>query len=169
MKIIVRLAPIALSALLMAGCSGMSNRKGGEGPAPVAGSADTSGVAGESRYGASRLGTPGDPLSQRVVFFEYDSNEVTHEGREILLAHARKLSSTRGSVTLEGHCDERGSREYNIALGERRASAARSILTSAGVSPSQILTISYGEERPAEMGVSDDVLAKNRRVEIVYR
>ncbi|OGT88174.1 MAG: hypothetical protein A2286_02995 [Gammaproteobacteria bacterium RIFOXYA12_FULL_61_12] len=167
MKISVKLAPLALSAVLLAGCSGMSNRK--DGPAPVAGGADTSGAAGESRYGANRLGTPGDPLSQKVVFFEYDSNEVTPEGRTILLAHARKLASSRGSVTLEGHTDERGAREYNIALGERRATAARDILTGAGVSAGQILTISYGEERPAEAGGSDDVLAKNRRVEIVYR
>lgn len=167
MKITIKLLPVALSLLLAAGCSGMGNRKG-QGPAPVAG-ADTSGASGDSRYGANRLGTPGDPLSQRVIFFEYDSNEVTQQGREILMAHARKLASSRGSVTLEGHCDESGSREYNIALGERRAAAAKAILTSGGVNPGQILTISYGEERPAESGAGEDVMSKNRRVEIVYK
>lgn len=166
MKMFVKLVPLAISAVLIAGCGNSNTRNG---PAPVAGGADTSGAAGESRYGADRLGKPGDPLSQKVIFFEYDSSEVTPESRTVLMAHAQKLSSSRGSITLEGHGDERGSREYNISLGERRAKAVQSVLTSAGVSPSQIMTISYGEERPAVAGSGDDVWAKNRRVELVYR
>lgn len=101
-----------------------------------------------------------------VFYFEFDSAVLTSEARAALLLHAQDLKSSGESVRLEGHADERGSREYNMALGERRANAVRDFLVLQGVSGSQIETVSYGEERPVEMGSSEYAWSKNRRVEL---
>ncbi len=110
------------------------------------------------------------PLGVRTIYFEFDSSDVPESGHIIIEAHARYLSNHSGAlITLEGHADERGSREYNIALGERRADAVRKLMTLLGASDPQIRTISYGEERPAADGHDDSAWSLNRRVEIVYR
>lgn len=107
--------------------------------------------------------------ADRVVYFSFDSSEILPESQAIIARNARVLAGNRRVVTqLEGHTDERGSREYNIALGERRANAVRQALIATGVSPQQIRAVSYGEERPAASGESEQSYALNRRVEIVY-
>jgi peptidoglycan-associated lipoprotein len=114
-------------------------------------------------------GPSGATLAKRVVYFDFDSSEIKGEGTDIVAAHAKFLaanSTTR--VRLEGHTDERGSREYNIGLGERRAQAVRRALLLQGAADAQISTVSYGEERPAVPGHDEAAWAKNRRVEIVY-
>ena len=108
-------------------------------------------------------------LATRIVYFDFDSSEIKGAGTDVVAAHAKYLashSSTR--VRLEGHTDERGSREYNIGLGERRAQAVRRALLLQGATEAQITTVSYGEERPAVPGHDESAWAKNRRVEIVY-
>ena len=101
---------------------------------------------------------------QDRVLFEYDSSEISEEAKKILDTQADWLKSdTSITITIEGHCDEKGTREYNIALGEKRAEAAKSYLVSNGVSDSRIKIISYGKERPAFFGVSNNAMAKNRR------
>lgn len=101
---------------------------------------------------------------QDRVLFGYDSSDLSDEAKKILDTQAAWLKSDAAiKITIEGHCDERGTREYNIALGEKRANAAKSYLTSNGVDSSRIKTISYGKERPAFFGTNEDVLAKNRR------
>ena len=108
-------------------------------------------------------------LAQRVVYFDFDSSVVHDDAMSMLRAHAEYLSNNNGTIiTVEGHCDERGTREYNIALGERRADAVRRILMANGVAASQIKIISYGEERPAALGHNEDAWAQNRRAELVY-
>ncbi len=109
-----------------------------------------------------------DPLADvdTVFYFEFDSAVLTSDARQALLVHAEDLKATSRSARLEGHADERGSREYNMALGERRANAVRDFLVLQGVSRTQLETISYGEERPAELGSSEFAWSKNRRVEI---
>jgi peptidoglycan-associated lipoprotein len=98
------------------------------------------------------------------VFFGYDSSELTAEGRATLEKQAQWLRTYGNtSVTIEGHCDERGTREYNLALGERRANAARNYLISLGVDANRVNTISYGKERPAVMGSDNSSWAQNRR------
>ena len=98
------------------------------------------------------------------VFFAYDSYEVDDAGKAVLAKQARWLQRYPGQkVTLEGHADERGTREYNLALGDRRANAAKNFLAAQGVSPSRISTISYGKERPAVQGSDEEAYAKNRR------
>lgn len=111
----------------------------------------------------------GTVSADRIVYFNFDSSEILPESQTIIAANARTLASNPRIITqLEGHTDERGSREYNIALGERRASAVRQAMVAMGVPPQQIRTVSYGEERPAAPGQSEQSYALNRRVEIVY-
>lgn len=101
-----------------------------------------------------------------VVYFEFDKYELTPESRALLLAHAEKLKGASTSVRLEGHADERGSREYNMALGEKRANAVRDFLVLQGVKAASLETVSYGEERPVATGHDDSSWSQNRRVEI---
>jgi peptidoglycan-associated lipoprotein len=103
------------------------------------------------------------------VYFDYDRAEIRAEFVPIVTAHAKYLNGNASRrVRLEGHSDERGSREYNIGLGERRAQAVRRALMLQGVTEAQITTVSYGEERPAVQGGDESAWAKNRRVELIY-
>ena len=104
-----------------------------------------------------------------IIFFDFDSSEVRAEDTDTVAAHAVVMSGNmRVKVRLEGHADERGSREYNIGLGERRAQAVRRLLLLQGVSAGQISTVSFGEERPRATGSTESAWAQNRRVEITY-
>ena len=104
-----------------------------------------------------------------VIYFEFDASEVRAADQDMVSRHAMQLGNNPDSrVRLEGHADERGSREYNIGLGERRAQAVRQMLMIQGVSAAQISTVSFGEERPVEFGSSEDDYAQNRRVEFKY-
>ncbi|MCI0435582.1 MAG: peptidoglycan-associated lipoprotein Pal [Gemmatimonadetes bacterium] len=108
-------------------------------------------------------------LAERIIYFDFDNAEIRPEYRDIVAAHAQRLARTSGvKVRLEGHADERGSREYNIGLGERRAQSVRRALMLQGVGDGQIVTVSYGEERPVQPGSDETAWAKNRRVELVY-
>ena len=104
-----------------------------------------------------------------IIYFDYDRAEIKPEFVPIVTAHAKYLNTASGNkIRLEGHSDERGSREYNIGLGERRAQAVRRALMLQGVTEAQITTVSYGEERAAVQGSDESAYAKNRRVELVY-
>ncbi len=106
---------------------------------------------------------------QMVIYFDFDSSEVRPQDQDLVAGHAMQLSNNQAyRVRLEGHADERGSREYNIGLGERRSQAVRQLLMIQGVGMSQISTVSFGEERPAARGSSESDYAQNRRVEITY-
>ncbi len=106
---------------------------------------------------------------QAVVYFAFDSSEITAQSASVLNQHASLLSSNpTAEVLIAGHTDERGSREYNMALGERRAQAARDYLAAQGVSTNNIRVISYGEERPAVAGNTEEAYAQNRRAELSY-
>ncbi|NNF65972.1 MAG: peptidoglycan-associated lipoprotein Pal [Gammaproteobacteria bacterium] len=109
-------------------------------------------------------------LGQRTLYFEYDRSDIRSDFLDVIEAHAKNLARNPSQkILLEGHCDERGSREYNIGLGERRAHTVRRAMLLQGVSANQISTISYGEERPALKGHNESAWARNRRVEIIYR
>jgi peptidoglycan-associated lipoprotein len=109
-------------------------------------------------------------LADRIIYFEYDSAKLSSESIAILETHGNFLA-TNGEVTvrLEGHTDERGSREYNIALGDRRAQSVRRVLLFQGASSDQVETVSYGEEEPAVAGHDEAAWGKNRRVELIYK
>lgn len=120
--------------------------------------------------GQVAAGAGGSMVSaDRIVYFDYDSADIQPESQAIIEANANALRKNPRIITqLEGHTDERGSREYNIALGERRANAVRQVMSAMGVSPQQIRIVSYGEERPAANGRDERSYMLNRRVEIVY-
>jgi peptidoglycan-associated lipoprotein len=104
-----------------------------------------------------------------VIYFDYDKAEIRSEYVSVIAAHAKFLNgNVNRKVRLEGHTDERGSREYNIGLGERRAQQVRRALMLQGVTEAQIMTVSYGEERPAASGSDEEAYGKNRRVEMGY-
>jgi peptidoglycan-associated lipoprotein len=108
-------------------------------------------------------------LATRVVYFDFDSAVIQGAGVDVVAAHAKYLAANpQARVRLEGNTDERGSREYNIGLGDRRAQSVRRALLLQGVTEGQLTMVSYGEERPADPGHDEAAWAKNRRVEIVY-
>jgi peptidoglycan-associated lipoprotein len=125
------------------------------------------GVAPEPNEG--RVNLPPELVERRVIFFPYDSDTLGAAELELVAAHARFMSGQPGvRLRLEGHTDERGTREYNIGLGERRAQAVRRAFGLQGIAEARLATVSYGEEQPAVTGSDDAALARNRRVELVY-
>lgn len=131
--------------------------------AGVAGSALPADASGDPRK------NPASPLSKRSIHFDFDSFVVKDEYRPMLEAHAGYLKSKRDSrVILQGHADERGSREYNLALGQKRAEAVRKVLAVIGVNDSQMEAVSLGEEKPRNPGSTEEAYAENRRTDIVY-
>ena len=127
-------------------------------------------LAGCSSSSTGRQGASSSVASEfeRVVgdkvFFAYDSASLSTEAKSTLMRQAVWLTEHKTfNLTVEGHCDERGTREYNIALGERRAAAVKNFLTSQGVESARIETVSYGKERPAVMGTNEEAWSKNRR------
>ena len=112
---------------------------------------------------------PANPLSKRVIYFDYDKDAVKPEFASLVQAHAAFLSQNRNrKIRLEGHADERGSREYNMALGQRRADAVRKATAVLGVGNDRMETISFGEDKPRSNGHDEAAWSQNRRVEIVY-
>jgi peptidoglycan-associated lipoprotein len=149
---------LACVLAVLSGCSSTSTQDdAANGSDVTTGSAATDGVNSSA-----------DALAnlQSVVYFDFDQSMLGSETRAILLAHAEALKTAPRSVRLEGHADERGSREYNMALGERRGNAVRDFLILQGVDSSLLETISYGEEYPAVLGSFENAYEQNRRVEI---
>ena len=138
---------------------------------PIAGSDTQASALTEDTLSAQQLLDQVDsPIASRVIYFELDSAKVSDESLKLLEAHGDFLAGQGNvNVTLSGHGDERGSREYNIALGDRRAQSVRRILLFQGASSDQIETVSYGEEQPAVLGHDEAAWAKNRRVELIYQ
>jgi len=141
----------------------------GSGSGPGASTAGTGGSGGPEVFRE----VPGQGtglLSRLVIYFDFDESDIRSEFNSMLAAHGEYLAANAGAqVRLEGHADERGSREYNIGLGERRAQAVRRVLLLQGAAPEQLATVSYGEERPAVIGSDEEAWGLNRRVELVYR
>ena len=170
MKNFVSTAVLVASLALLAGCPSKPQEQ--PPPPPQTPTTDTSGVddAGAvARRHRRRPGPSGELLSKRIVYFDFDRADIRADSQSVVAAHARYLAKNPAQkVRLEGHADERGSREYNIGLGERRGQAVRRALLLQGVAEVQLSTVSYGEERPAAAGSDEQTYALNRRVEIVY-
>ncbi|MCP1674093.1 peptidoglycan-associated lipoprotein [Natronocella acetinitrilica] len=116
------------------------------------------------------LDDPDSPIGRRTIYFEFDSSDIREQDLEIVEAHARFLADHPDQrIILEGHTDERGSAEYNLALGERRAQSVKRAMVLSGASEDQIRVISYGEEKPADLGSNEEAWSANRRAELVYR
>lgn len=173
---VISLSALFASVVLLAGCNTSPVKKGETPPAQTTApsGAATSGAPGTG-VGAGQQLTPEQLARQElekigyIIYFDYDKSDIKAEYSAVVAAHAKYLASNPSlKVRLEGNTDERGSREYNIGLGERRAQAVRQALMLQGVSDSQITTLSYGEERPAVDGHDEAAYAKNRRVELAY-
>jgi peptidoglycan-associated lipoprotein len=119
---------------------------------------------------ANPLMDPSNILSKRSVYFDFDSNSVKDEYRGLITAHSRYMTGEKRDtrIRIEGNCDERGSREYNLALGQRRAEAVKKVMTVLGVQDGRIETVSFGEEKPAAPGHDEQSWAQNRRADIKY-
>ncbi len=156
----LRFLSLLAGVLLLAACADTTPTTGG-----AAGGASASTPSTPSS-GSVQPGTEQD-LVQNVgdrVFFDYDKSDIKAEGRQVLQRQADWLKKySNVTVTVEGHCDERGTREYNLALGERRATAVKKMLVALGVPASRVSTISYGKERPAVVGSNEAAYAQNRR------
>jgi len=154
---------VSALAVLIGGCATTTTEPGGDGAA-------TSGVDGRGGVAGTALDAQvRERLSQRVVYFEFDSSAIDEESRLVIEAHAAHLNTnTKLKLRLEGHADERGTREYNLALGERRAQSVERLFRVLGVSADRITVVSYGEEKPASPGHDESAWRLNRRVEIIY-
>jgi len=180
----IKFIPLMLATLLFVGCSttekkaeddsaaatdaagqmhkGMDHSAHGE-------DASTAGAEAGRGWTGHPLDDPAKLTSTRVIHFDFDRFEIKPEYRGIVVAHGEYLAQNPSqTVSLEGHCDERGSREYNIGLGERRANAVRNLLLAQGATSGQITTISYGEEQPVAMGSNETAWAQNRRAVFAY-
>jgi peptidoglycan-associated lipoprotein len=162
----IKLGLAALLSVMMAACS--STDTDGTDAAPAANTgASTQSANNSGQLSAAELARQ-KALAQTTFYFAFDSSELSAEDRDALVYHAEELKANPSSrVRLEGHADERGTREYNLALGERRAQAVERYLQVQGVSAAQMETISYGEERPAQTGTTEAAFSANRRVELV--
>ncbi len=169
----MRLVRISFPALVavLAACGGTQSQLPEIAPVddqPPA-SSSSSGMDDMSGRDGQAIGDDSGAFDNMIVYFDYDQSDVRAEYTDLLASHARRMSSQPGlRIRLEGHADERGSREYNIGLGERRAQAVRRLLLIQGASAGQISTVSFGEERPAAMGSNEEAYQQNRRVELVY-
>lgn len=151
--------------------AGAAGGAGGQaGQAGQGSGASTSALPGQAGVKVNPLDDPNSPLAQRVFYFAFDSSEIRPQDKPVIAAHAQYLAThPNARVVLQGNTDERGSREYNIGLGERRAEAVRRLLLFQGANDKQIQVISYGEERPVALGHNEQAWKQNRRVVIVYQ
>ena len=168
---------LAASTLLLAGLVGCSSTQPiDETPdadvidQPSGADVDGTGTTGIDLGGVNDGDTNVNVPAQRTVYFDFDRSEVRSDVRDVLDGHAKYLAvNPQARVIVEGHADERGTVEYNLALGEHRAHAVKRYLTVQGVSANQLEVVSFGEERPAKIGSGESSWAANRRVELVYQ
>lgn len=170
------------AAVLMTGCGSavkldsvpVEDKSGVVVSQPGALSDGTSSAVAKGGLSASDMGNSNQPVmapaTPKIVYFEYDSVVIKPDFQSIIEAHARFIKQDKSrKVALEGHTDERGGREYNLALGQKRAEAVKSAMSLLGVPDAQLEAVSFGKEKPVDSGTDDAALAKNRRVEINYR
>lgn len=176
-------AVLVIAAMALSACGGKKNLRDGDNM-PAAGDngqygqsdgmqqgrdIDVRGLEGIDPADRAMFMDPNNPLSTRVIYFDNDSSAIPSRFSQAIQAHAQYMSQHPNlRLRLEGNTDESGTREYNVALGERRAESVKQAVSLSGANASQVSTISYGEERPAELGSSADAYAKNRRVELIY-
>jgi len=174
---------LMLVMLAFAGCSSKGGEKEGEGTrVTIPPIIEDSGMGGSTRdaggFDGSQAGggieeqpgshSPGAP-AERIIYFDFDKSDIRGDARSVLERNAAYLTSNPSTpIRLEGHADERGAREYNLGLGERRAESIKRTLGIMGIPEQQVTTLSYGEERPANPGHSENAWQHNRRVEIIY-
>ncbi len=171
MKTALRFAALVLLAALLAACARDVREEppAPEPPPPPPPPVEVERLDARDFSDPRNLDNPDSLLSQRTIYFEFDRSNVRAQFRPIIDAHATYIQANPSArVILEGHTDERGSREYNLGLGERRGNSVQELLVAAGVSARQIEVVSFGEERPVCRESNEDCWQRNRRTEIVY-
>lgn len=164
-------AQTAASGINDASTSGL-NSSGLNSGSPLSGMAGSgyTGVSGNNAFLGPEFSDPNNPLSRSTIYFIYDSSDVQPDFIPVINAHSQYLvAHPNQKLTLEGHADERGSPEYNIALGDQRAKAVAGMMKAQGVSDSQLVLVSFGEEKPAVFGSDESAFERNRRVELAYQ
>ena len=172
-------ALIIATALLAAACASQDTKTEAQVDDKSKPLADSRGSTGSGtvkptpppdRISGDPLKDPNSPLYKRSVYFDFDSNAVKDEYRNMITAHSRYMTADKkdARIRIEGNCDERGSREYNLALGQRRAESVKKVMTVLGVQDGRIETVSYGEEKPKAMGHDESAWSQNRRADIKY-
>ncbi|MBI3576282.1 MAG: peptidoglycan-associated lipoprotein Pal [Gammaproteobacteria bacterium] len=161
---------VMLCAVVLVGCAGTVRKE----PPPVedrSAGTETQGVGDKAAADAQALAArQAELLAKTRVHFAFDSSAIDDEARAIIEAHASYLAANpQIRLALEGHCDERGTREYNLALGERRAQAVEKLMRALGVGGNRVTTVSYGEEKPLDVEHNESAWRQNRRVEIQYK
>ncbi|MDO9423228.1 MAG: peptidoglycan-associated lipoprotein Pal [Methylobacter sp.] len=189
MKLNKTVLALAISAVILSGCSddeldtsltdGTQNAASGINDASTSGFNNGSGLSGSEMSGSGmypnagigpEFSDPSNPLSKSTIYFMLDSSQIQDDFVPVIAAHARYLMAHPDQhVVMEGHGDERGSREYNIALGEQRAKSVASMMKVQGVADDQLNVVSYGEEKPASFEHDEASWELNRRVELVYQ
>jgi peptidoglycan-associated lipoprotein len=173
-----RFISLAAAAVVMVGCATtkleepapVTDKSTATKPAQPPTGADTRAVAPVDVQRGDPLNDPNSPLAKRSVFFDFDSFVVKPEFQTLVEAHGKYLTTNKARrIVIEGNADERGSREYNLALGQKRADAVKSRLTLLGVTETQIETVSFGEEKPRATGHDEASWAQNRRADINYK
>jgi peptidoglycan-associated lipoprotein len=157
---------LLFSAALLVACSGSDTKDQDEAAAAAAAAAAARNAQGGSTSAELAAAQQRAAAAGNVFYFEFDSSNLTPEAISAVDAHIAVLKLNNENVRLEGHTDERGTREYNIALGERRANSVRDYMVANGISSFRIETVSYGEERPVAYGSGESNWAQNRRVEL---
>jgi peptidoglycan-associated lipoprotein len=148
------LSMLCVAALSLGGCASDPSTQDGDGAGATTG-----------KMSAERMK---QLIAKRTVYFEFDSSTLVGENLEIVQAHGQNLASSKAKVSLEGHADERGTREYNLALGERRGQSVERVMRALGVGSDRVKVTSFGEEKPVAKGSDEAAWSKNRRVEIIY-
>ena len=174
---------LMVAMLVLGACGGKKNLRDGD-DLPAAGMGgqgdqgmgmnsgrdiDVRGLEGIDPADRAMFTDPNNPLSTRIIYFDLDQSAIPSRFSQAIQAHGRYLSQHPNvKLRLEGHTDERGTREYNVALGERRAESVQQALQLSGANSGQLSTLSFGEERPAELGSNESAYSQNRRVEFIY-
>lgn len=175
---IIAMTALLASTLVLGACGSSPTRDESEAAPVVEGGSGLGGDSGAAVAGAREGGTwsgralGGDSaamLDTRLIYFEFDRSDIRPEYYDVLRSHAQRLIGEPNTrMVVEGHADERGSREYNIALGERRANAVIGFLQAEGVPGGQLSSVSYGEEQPLDLGHNESAWSANRRAELIY-
>lgn len=174
-----KIAVLAITGLLLAGCEStptkeqeaakVEERTPGQQPGAGQEGAQAQPLQ-PGGVGANPLTDPASPLSKRSIYFDFDSFVIKGEYQSLIQAHSRYLKENpKAKVILQGHADERGSREYNLALGQKRADAVKRAMEILGVKETQVESVSFGEEKPRAPGHDESSWAENRRTDIVYQ
>jgi peptidoglycan-associated lipoprotein len=172
-----KMIPALLAALLLAACSStptnnapVDDRSATATAVPAPPTANATPTAQITTVSVNPLKDPNNILSKRNVYFDFDSYAVKDEFKPLVTAHANYLAANKSAhVTVQGNADERGTHEYNLALGQRRAEAVKKTMTLLGATDAQVDTVSFGKEKPRNPGHDESAWAENRRGDLVYR